>query len=306
MIEVYRKIIKQPYLKRLRNIEKGTWVNVVNPSEKEIKNIIYNTNIERQFIYDALDPYEVPRIEKENDITYIIVRVPQKIKKELVALPFLIVLTPEHIITISREKLEILSDFLSENIEFYTSQKAKMLIQLFLKISQSYEKYVKNIARSVQGKKINLKKLDDKDILNLVEWEEILNNFISSLVSNISVSEKILQGKFIPLYKEDEELIEDLVITSRQTLELSKTTIKNISNAREAYTTILSNSLNKIIKFLTSITIIITIPTIIASIYGMNIHLPLENNPYAFTYVNTLTLILMVILIWVFYKKKWL
>jgi len=306
MIEIYRKTLKSAYIQRLRDIKVGTWINVVNPNEKEIRKLIAKTRISRQFIEDAFDIYEVPRIEEKDGIFYILTRTPYKDVSGLITVPLLIILTPENIITLSAQPIDFFQDFISEKVQFYTTQKAKLLIQIFLKISHAYEKYVKFIARNIQSKKIILKKLENKDIVNLVEWEEVLNNFITSLVPNISVFERILRGKFIPLYKEDEELIEDLVVASRQSLELCKTSIKSIVNTREAYSTILTNNLNKIIKFLTSITIILTIPTIIASIYGMNIALPFAKNPLAFGYISLWMLILMLLLFWFFYKKRWL
>ena len=306
MIEIYRKTLKSAHIQRLRDIKVGTWINVVNPNEKEIRKLIAKTRISRQFIEDAFDIYEVPRIEEKDGIFYILTRTPYKDVSGLITVPLLIILTPENIITLSAQPIDFFQDFISEKVQFYTTQKAKLLIQIFLKISHAYEKYVKFIARNIQSKKIILKKLENKDIVNLVEWEEVLNNFITSLVPNISVFERILRGKFIPLYKEDEELIEDLVVASRQSLELCKTSIKSIVNTREAYSTILTNNLNKIIKFLTSITIILTIPTIIASIYGMNIALPFAKNPLAFGYISLWMLILMLLLFWFFYKKRWL
>ena len=306
MIEIYRKTLKSAYIQRLRDIKVGTWINVVNPNEKEIRKLIAKTRISRQFIEDAFDIYEVPRIEEKDGIFYILTRTPYKDVSGLITVPLLIILTPENIITLSAQPIDFFQDFISEKVQFYTTQKAKLLIQIFLKISHAYEKYVKFIARNIQSKKIILKKLENKDIVNLVEWEEVLNNFITSLVPNISVFERILRGKFIPLYKEDEELIEDLVVASRQSLELCKTSIKSIVNTREAYSTILTYNLNIIIIFLTSITIILTIPTIIASIYGMNIALPFAKNPLAFGYISLWMLILMLLLFWFFYKKRWL
>lgn len=306
MMDIYYKTLKSTHVEKLENIKKGAWINVTNPEKEEIKLLVEKTKIDETVIQDALDIYEVPRIEKENDISYILTRTPYKDDNGLTTIPFLIIITPELIITVSSKPIDFIQDFVSEKIQFYTTQKAKLLIQFFLKITQSYERYIKFIARDIQRKKIILKKLENKDIINLVEWEEILNNFITSLVPNITIFEKISQGKFVAPYKEDEELIEDLVITSRQSLELCKTSIKSIANTREAYSTILTNNLNKIIKFLTSITIILTIPTIIASIYGMNIGLPLAKNPLAFSYIIFLIVILMLLFFWIFYKKKWL
>lgn len=305
-MNIYYKTLKSTHVEKLENIKKGAWINVTNPEKEEIKLLVEKTKIDETVIQDALDIYEVPRIEKENDISYILTRTPYKDDNGLTTIPFLIIITPELIITVSSKPIDFIQDFVSEKIQFYTTQKAKLLIQFFLKITQSYEQYIKFIARDIQRKKIILKKLENKDIINLVEWEEILNNFITSLVPNITIFEKISQGRFVAPYKEDEELIEDLVITSRQSLELCKTSIKSIANTREAYSTILTNNLNKIIKFLTSITIILTIPTIIASIYGMNVGLPLAKNPLAFSYIIFLIVILMLLFFWIFYKKKWL
>ncbi|MCK4967932.1 MAG: magnesium transporter CorA family protein, partial [Candidatus Aenigmarchaeota archaeon] len=158
---------------------------------------------------------------------------------------------------------------------------------------------------SIYTKKVNLSKLTNKDIINFVGLEKILNKFITSLIPTISIFEKILSGKYVKIYKDDQELTEDLIIDSQQCLNMCRGSIKNVTNIRQAYSTILTNDLNRVMKFLTSLTIIIGVPTIIASLYGMNVKLPLQGNVFAFVYICLFTLIACLVLAFIFYFKKW-
>jgi magnesium transporter len=139
-----------------------------------------------------------------------------------------------------------------------------------------------------------------------VEMEKSLIYFSDSIAPNNNVLEKILSGRIIKMYKNDEDILEDIIVDNRQTIQMTQVSIKNIRNMREAYTSILSNRLNKTVKLLTSITIILTIPTIISSIYGMNVELPLQALPGVFNIILIFILLVSLVLLLSFYKKGWL
>jgi magnesium transporter len=130
--------------------------------------------------------------------------------------------------------------------------------------------------------------------------------FFASLTQINPVLQNIISGKLIELYKEDHELTEDLVVSSNQLVELCKSTLKNIVNIREAYSTIVTNDLNKVIKLFTSLTVILTIPTIIASLYGMNVALPFANHPDAFWLVGGIIIFIITVVFWIFNRNRWL
>jgi len=304
MFSIYYRAIKDEKLKKLEVPRLGSWINVIDPEEKE-KQYLVQLGIDSQFIEDALDPDELPRIEKVKETLYVILSTPFEAEGKLFNIPFLVAITPDIFVTISKKPLVCIEALLKEK-DLYTTQKTKNLLQICLKITQLYEKEIRNINKNIYTKKVNLAKLENKDIIALVEFEEILNKFITSLVSLIGVFEKILSGRYLEIFEKDQELTEDLIIDSRQSLDICKTSIKTIVNIREAYSAILSNELNKVMKFLTSLTIIIGVPTLIASIYGMNISLPLENSPLAFLYIIFGNLLITFGLVLIFYLKRWL
>jgi magnesium transporter len=304
MISIYYRTIKDERLQRLSKVRVGAWIDVVDPDKEEIR-YLERMGISSAQIEDGLDPDELPRIEIEGENVYVILNVPYEENGEILTTPLLIVITPDIFVTLSRKHLECI-DVLLRDREIYTTQKTKNLLQFCLEITETYEKEIRKINKNIYTKRVNLSKLTNKDIVALVELEEVLNKFVTSLVSLIGIFEKILSGKYVEIFEKDQELTEDLINDSRQSLDMCRTSIKNIANIRQAYSTVLTNDLNKIIKFLTSLTIIIGISTLIASLYGMNVILPGQSNPLAFVYIFLFTVLTSLILVLVFYFKKWL
>jgi len=305
MLSIYYRTIKDKGLQRLPEVRVGAWVNVVSPQHEEIQ-FLTKIGISPDQIEDALDPDELPRIEKEDGNIYIIFNVPLRDNKRgLFSVPLSVIITPDIFVTLSKEKLDCVENTLVEE-STYTTQKTKNLLRLCLKITESYEREIRRINKSIYAKRINLLRLHNKDIVNLVVLEEALNKFTTSIVALVGIFEKISSGKYVKIFERDQELTEDLIVDSRESLNMCQSSIKNISNIRQAYSTVLTNELNKVMKFLTSLTIILSIPTLITGIYGMNVALPLQKNAFAFVYISLITLFTSLVLVLIFYFKKWL
>ena len=304
MILIYHRTIKDKEFRKLKKFKPGAWVNVVDPTESEIK-LLKKLGVEYSFIEDALDPDELPRIEKENNTIYIMLNIPQLEKGKIFNVPLLVVVSKDIFVTLSKKYLDSLNSLLSDS-QLYTTQKTKNLLRICLRITNLYTREIRKINKEINAKKVSLSKLKNEDVIAFVELEEILNEFSTSIVALIGVFEKIRSGKYIEIFEKDEDLIEDLIIDSYQSLDMCKTSIRKIINIREAYSTILTNTLNKVLKFLASLTLIMGVPTIIASLYGMNVGLPFQKSTFAFFYVFLFTLIISLILVLVFYFKKWL
>ena len=305
MLSIYYRTIKDKGLQRLPEVRVGAWVNVVSPQHEEIQ-FLTKIGISPDQIEDALDPDELPRIEKEDGNIYIIFNVPLRDNKRgLFSVPLSVIITPDIFVTLSKEKLDCVENTLVEE-STYTTQKTKNLLRLCLKITESYEREIRRINKSIYAKRINLLRLHNKDIVNLVVLEEALNKFTTSIVALVGIFEKISSGKYVKIFERDQELTEDLIVDSRESLNMCQSSIKNISNIRQAYSTVLTNELNKVMKFLTSLTIIVSIPTLITGIYGMNVALPLQKNAFAFVYISLITLFTSLVLVLIFYFKKWL
>lgn len=304
MILIYHRTIKDKELRKLKEFKPGAWINIVDPTESEIK-LLKKLGVEYSFIEDALDPDELPRIEKENNTIYIMLNIPQVEKGKIFNVPVLVVVSKDIFVTLSKKDLDSLRSLLSDS-QLYTTQKTKNLLRICLRITNLYTREIRRINKEINAKKVSLSKLKNEDIIAFVELEEALNEFSTSIVALMGVFEKIRSGKYIKIFEKDEDLIEDLIIDSYQSLDMCKTCIKKIINIREAYSTILTNTLNKVLKFLASLTLIMGVPTIIASLYGMNVGLPFQKSTFAFFYVFFFTLIISLILVLVFYFKKWL
>lgn len=305
MIEIYKRTLRDEGLKKVESAERGSWVCVIEPTREDIK-ILNQMGLDISFIHDTLDLDELPRIEVSNGNAYTLIQVPYEEDSSIHTIPLSFIITRELVVTVCAKRIPLLEDFFSEKFRFYTTQKTKFLIQIFARTTLIYERHIKKISKNIKQKRISIKELKNDDVVYLVEMEDVLNNFVTNLVPTINNFEKILNSKIIRLYKEDENLVSDLVIDNRQTLDLCKTSLKSMGNIRNAYSTILTNDLNRIMKFLTAVTILLTIPTIIASIYGMNVHLPFGSSPFAFVYVLIMIVVLGLALLLVFYKNKWL
>lgn len=306
MIQIYKKTLKFPKIQEIKDIEKGTWIKVTEPEEKELLEISKKLGLDLTILEDGIDKNEISRVEEENGVFYMIIRFPIRKDGFISTVPILIVVSKDHILTLCREKESITKNVVEKDKDFLTSKKTYFVLRIISEIFKNYDFYLHSILKDLKVKKIKIDNLNNKDILFLVQEEETLTDFISSLAPAISVMEKILRGRHLTIYEKDKDIMEDLVWDSKQTLELSNSGLKSIKNIREAYSTILTNDLNKVMKILTITTIFLTLPTVISSIFGMNIPLPLSNNPFAFVYVMLFTFTLSAIILILVIRKKWL
>ncbi len=307
MIKIYKKTLKDKTLKEIKEIEKGSWIVVTNPSSDEILKLSKKFNLDNTILEDSLDENEISRVEKQDNVFYMIMRFP--IASDAVSaptVPLLVVITEENIITLCKDENEIINNFLKLKIPIFTTHKTHFLLKIIHEVFSDYDDYLNRISKGIKLKKIKINKLGNNDIIFLVQAEETLNDFTSSLLPIINALEKILSGRYIPMYENDKGAVEDLMMDSKQTLEFSHSSLRSIKNIREAYSAILANDLNKVIKLLTSLTIILTVPMIVSSVYGMNIALPFYHDPYAFFYVLGIIAIMSFLLVRLFVKRKWL
>ncbi len=301
MMEYFRKI-KNGELEKLKNYLGASWIKVVNPNEKEIEFLTKKFSLERNLLIDGLDLYEVPRIEEENKNLYVFLRVPtSKIENEFTS-SFLVVLTKNNIVTVSQEDLEIFEK-LSASRYFLKSGVSRDILQILSYVFNSFSLNVRKIIKEVKRDKRNIRKLKEKGILELILQEDILNEYLSSLSQLIDMYNKILKAKVLRFKEDEKEFVEDLIVDVNQTFNTCRAALKTISNMREYYSTTLSNNLNRIITIMTVFTIFLTIPTVISSIYGMNIILPFQETPNIFLLLVSITLLIWIIVFIAF--KRW-
>lgn len=306
MIRYYLKTLKETKLKELTVFEPGAWVLVENPTEAELTGLANQFSVDIGMLKDAIDFYEVPRIQIEDSSTFIYTQFPYEGGTEhIVTIPTLFVMGRDFLITISNKRFPNLDRFLEERVEFYTTQKTKLFLQLFSQINGAYNSYLTRIIRQVKSSRIKLEKIENRDIVQLVAHEEVLNNFLSVLIPTSNVLSSILSGRFLRLFEEDKDLVEDLYLDIGQLIEICKSNLKNIVNIRDAYSTIMTNNLNSIVKLLTSLTVVLMVPNIVSGLYGMNVKLPFAHSPLAFFGIVSVTALVSVFVLVFFITRRW-
>jgi len=306
MLKYYHRKIKDKKLIKTKNFTKGSWIYVEDPSKEEIEKLVEKHGLDRGHIKDALDPHEVPRLELEGEMMYIYTRLPKLRAETQFTTPLLIVINHDFLATISLREIPIFDKFIKEKTLFSTTQKVKFFIQIFFQINSFFSNTINELSKDIYEVSTRLSRISNKEIVKLVAYEQALNDYSNALVRTGTILNSLLSGKMLKLYEEDRDMIEDLFLANEQLVMLTKNSLQTAKNTRDAYSTIMTNNLNRVIKFFTSLTIIMTIPTIVASFYGMNVRLPFASGEWTFALIAISTLILMAVLIWWFSKNDWL
>lgn len=306
MFKIYFKAIRDEAFKEIQDFRIGSWIKIEEATMDDLTKITEISEIEVNDILDSLDKYEIPRIEHINNDIIVYARHSSDVEEGLHTTTLAILLTKNYIITISPQKSKIINNLLASKTNLATTQKSKLLLYILLKITQDFTTKIKQVRNTVIEQEYKTRTISNKSIVILTKNEETLNQYLSSLVPIRNLLEAIISGRFINLYEKDYDLLQDLMIAIKQSEDLCTVSIKSIRSLRDAYQILFTNDVNKTIKLLTAITIIFTIPTIIASIYGMNIQLPLEHHPHAFLIIMNITILISLICVFIFARKKWL
>lgn len=312
MIIINRKIQTDENIAELKEIEPKSWIDLIKPTNEEIRYTLERTGVLREHLVSALDENERPRFDIEDNGVLIIVRVPYEFQKQshftVKTVPIGIIIKDNCIITVRSFETNVINDFHENKIKgFYTSKRTRFLIQILSRTNYYFLKYLDMIEDEIERiEKKLVKSLNNKDIFELFELQKILTYFNSSITANGHLLEQVSKGRIVKLYKEDEDLLEDIIVENRQCLDMVTNYIHILSNTLDAYASVISNNLNDVMKFLASLTIILSIPAIISSIYGMNVKLPLQNNPLAFVWTMLISLFLIIIVARLFVERRWL
>ena len=312
MFKMYSTNLETNITEETKEYKKGNWINMVSPSDEEIKTVCENIGIKENFIRYALDSEEKARIDDEDDdntILFIIdtpiIEIESGTKVYSTMAIGIIFVRDDYIITVSLNKNPILEDLVEKKIKYIvTYKKSRMLLQIFYSNSEMFLYLLKKLNKETEIAENVLKNsMKNKELLKLLSLEKGLVYFTTSLKSNEVVMEKTMRGNLIKLYDEDEDILEDAIIENKQAIEMAKIYRDILTGTMDAYASIISNNLNGVMKYLTSITIIIAIPTMIASYWGMNVPVPLQENPFGFVLIVVFSILIGVIAsLWL--KKK--
>lgn len=298
-------------LKEIREIEKNCWINFSNPTNGELGKLLEKLNIPLDFLTDPLDVDERARIEMEDKCVLIILRVSHFDEKNVdisyITLPIGIVLIEDLVITVCSKDVEVISDFANGRVKnFSTENRSRFLLQVFLRTALLYLKHLKEINKRTNAIEDELEKaMKNEELIKLLNLEKSLVFFTTSLKSNELMMERLQKTEIVKLDPDDKELLEDVFIENKQAIEMSNVYSNILSGMMDAFASVISNNLNVVLKFLTAVTIILMIPTLIASIYGMNVRLPFQYSPQAFLITIGISFVLSVMGIFVFIKRKW-
>lgn len=305
MIEYYFKAAGDLEFKRISEFRVGCWIYAKQACLEDLTKIVEITGLDMADIRDSLDKYELPRVEHLEESIIFFVRHPGEQEWGLYTETLTMILTNKAVIAISPHRSEIVEQLIASNTPLGTLQKTKLILYILLKITQDYTNSIKRVRHSILEPRQE-KLVDSNTIIVLMKNEEILNQYLTVLVPLRNVLEILATGRHMNLYESDMDLLEDLMIAIRQSEDVCRVNIKSIRSLRDSYQIIFTNDVNRTIKLLTALTVIVTIPTIITSIYGMNVSLPFQNRSDAFLVILAITFLFTVVAILLFLRKRWL
>lgn len=283
------------------NVIKGSWINLVNPTPEEILQVSKITKLPLDALKAALDEEERSRTEIEENYILVITNLPvMRGEDSYDTLPVGIIVTTDYIVTVCLECNPVLLSFNECSAKtFNTAKKTRFLFQILYRSAALYLKYLKQINRRTDEIEKDLRiSMKNREIFQLLELQKGLTYFMASLRSNGIVLERLLRLRsnnqlqhLLPMFEEDEDLLEDVIIENKQAIEMVEMYSNILSGMMDAFASIISNNLNIVMKFLASITILLAIPTVISSMFGMNVWLPFnEEDPLGFIYVLLISL----------------
>ncbi len=294
-------------------VTEGCWICLTDPTTTELSETSHKYKIELSDLKAALDEEERSRIEVEDDYTMILVDIPmieERNEKDWYGtIPMSIIMTDKLIFTVCLQETQVLKPFMKGRVRnFHTHMKTRFVFQVLYKNATMFLQYLRAIDRkSVVVEKELHKSTRNQELIELLELEKSLVYFTTSLRSNEVVLEKIMRTDSIRKYPEDTELLEDVIIENKQAIEMANIYSGILSGMMDAFASVISNNLNIVMKFLATVTIVMSIPTMIFSAYGMNVasaSMPFANNPFGFAIVVGFTIILTVIVTIIFSKKN--
>lgn len=291
-------------------LQNGAWMALTDPTATEILEISEAYGIDPDHLRAPLDEEERSRIEVEDDYTLILVDIPTMEERDgkdwYVTIPLGIIMTDQIMITVCLEETPILTAFMDGRVkEFYTYMKTRFILQILYKNASMYLQYLRIIDKKSDVVERKLHKAQkNRELMELLQLEKSLLYFSTSLRSNEVVLEKLMKSERIKKYPEDTELLEDVIIENKQAIEMANIYSGNLNVTTEAVASVISNNLNIVMKLLTTITLVMSIPTMIASFYGMNVlGIPFAMHPQGFWLVIGFTAVLSLVLTLIFSKK---
>jgi magnesium transporter len=295
----------------VQNYTEGCWVNVIDPTSEELSDLT-KLGIPLDFITSPLDLDERPRSEKDDEGTQLIlIKIPYFQGDELdvpyTSIPLGIILTEKFVVTVCKKNNIILDELLRTKLKgFSTGKKIRFVLRVLLLSATKFLSYLREINNSVERVEDNLTaSMRNKEVLELLKYQKSLVYFETALKSNELMMERLQKTPIFRRFPEDEDLLEDVLTENQQAIEMVAIAENILSSMMDAFASIISNNLNVVMKFLASVTIVLSIPTIITSFFGMNVTLPMSGQPWSYLGVIAIFVALCLLVIMIFIRKDW-
>ena len=291
----------------------GVWVQMLQPTHQECAEIAEVLNVDIEDIQAALDEEESSRIELQDGYTLILVDIPtveiRHEKQSYTTIPLGIILTQDVIVTVCTDDTPVLQNFVNNRVkEFSTKKKMRFVYQILYRATSVYQNYLRVIDKRRREIEERISDdTEDKDLIDLHELESNLVYFATSLRANGVVLDRLTRYERLKQFPEDREILEDVIVENKQAIEMTAIYRDIINGTRELLSTIIDNRLNNVMKYLTSITLVMAIPTVISGIYGMNVSgkwMPLSQTPYGFYIVCGIMVLICIIVLLMLRKRK--
>ncbi len=309
MIQYFKNIEHQTIA--IDKPEDGSWVNVLPPlRQEEFSELSESLDIPIDFLKDSLDIDERSRFEIDDNVKLIVIKTPTEnisfndSDAFYITIPICIILTHNQIVTVNSFENEAIKKFLTTFQNRNPDKKNMMVLKIFEKVINNFQDHLKeiNMRRNNLEHKLYVANRNE-ELLQLMRIQKSLVYFLTALRSNELLMMKMVRTNFLQLNEDEKDFLDDLIVETSQALEMANTYTNILSSTLDAFASIISNNQNEVLKRLTTLTIVLTVPTLIASIYGMNVPIPYKDTPYAFWIPVIISLMILVVVGWNYIKR---
>lgn len=309
MITIFKTANRR--LEEIQKPEPGCWVNVVDPSDDELAWLIKEFPWAEEYHLDPLDIDEKARAERDEDVLFTLIKIPhfqgKKDEAPFVTIPMGVIQNNDYFITITKEDNVIVNEFENNRVKNLQTQKHyRFLLLILLKTATKFLAHLREINKTVDQIEDDLQlSMRNQDIFDLLKYQKVLIYYTTALKSNELMMARLNRLQLLRTYEEDEELFQDVVTEFQQAIEMTNIANNILLQMTSAYASIINNNMNKIIKTLTLITIVLYVPTLISSFFGMNVIIPGQTSSSAFAWILGISLTLSATILFIFMRRRW-
>jgi len=308
MLTIYKTT--EQGLEQLDSVANGSWIKVVDPTAEEMQKLA-DWGVDADYINYSLDLDEMPRIERDEEYTFILIRIPHRQPDNdvpYITIPLGILIKGNMVVTICRYEKDMFKVLANGKYRLLkTGKRYRFALYIFLETATRYLTHLREINRLTEALEDQLQKSTrNSEVLGLLKYQKSLTYFATALRSNEVMMERVQRMQIFNYYEDDQDLLEDVLTENQQAIQMTSIATEILSSMMDAFASIISNNLNGVMKGLAALTIIVSLPGTVAGFFGMNVMLPLsDSNPIAFLVVFGIALSLTAIATFIFYKRDW-